>query len=97
MSGIPSWAVPGAKVVCVVEGERWTADGCDMPAELPQLGMVYTVARLRAHTNGLHLDLIEVATTKSFHINGFRPVVADDTEAELFRKRHIPSKTSVPV
>lgn len=93
-SSIPSWAVPGAKVVCVAASHEWDGVDTDIGPVCPQLGCVYSIARTRLHERGLHLALVEVPTRKMFNVSGFRPVVSDDTEAQLFRAKRAPSRAA---
>ena len=49
MSGIPAWAVKGAKVVCV--DDDFPADAYHISERLPTKGQVYTVRDLERSDN----------------------------------------------
>jgi len=94
MSGIPSWARVGAKVVCIGDGggpARWTDfDG-------PTKGHVYTISRvlLNLDVMAVYVHLVEIARGPTarlwwgddvgYDINRFRPLITqqDDIEAHF--------------
>lgn len=98
-AGIPSWAVPGAKVVCVELGGQPVERLPGWPAASPaMLGCVYTIA----HTDWVIWEgkkfgicwLVERSPDTAYAITLFRPVVDDDTEAKLFREKRAPSRAA---
>lgn len=87
---IPSWAVKGAKVVCVDDtaAVRW-ADG-----EAPVLGAIYTIDRVRVLLSGtVVLDLVELRRHPisiahhsgqcGYGIRRFRPLVTRTAEQDV--------------
>lgn len=90
---IPSWAVPGAKVVCVKEGEWGLLIGSDPRPpkwQMPVFSMVYTVSWAFMDGDGQWLVLSDMSPEDAWAIRFFRPVVNDTTEATLFRAKHQP-------
>lgn len=99
MSGIPHWAVKGARVVCVddepIFGSVWLGDG-------PREGAVYTIAGVRYLTSGAPvIDLVELMRClEAINEHGgdcgyavwrFRPLIEDSDEdgieARIFRSK----------
>jgi hypothetical protein len=93
-SSIPSWAVPGAKVVCVIDRDWQEFDGKGVPAShFPVPGAVYTIAHVIKRLRTVFLVLKEIGLGGWF-VGSFRPVVSDDTEAQLFRAKRAPSRAA---
>ena len=97
--GAPSWAVPGAQVVCVKIG-RWESLGGIDHGVGPTFGQVLTIRSVWAgpdHIGESHsfLEFPEFAG-RCYLVNYFRPVVNDTTEAELFRARRTPHPDPPP-
>lgn len=87
MSGIPSWATRGAKVVCISESYHDNfVDDVPRPVE----GRVYTIREALMRSGKPQVRLVEIdAGVASFHTERFRPVVPPKTEAEdLAHFRH---------
>lgn len=94
MDGIPSWAVPGAKVVCI-DNSRSNNFG---RREL-QLMAIYTIAAVRIQGDGKpacklsevrrEVLWIDATETVYFHLSRFRPLVDDDTEASIYRSKNL--------
>lgn len=89
MGGVPSWAVPGAKVVCI-KACGWTRFW-NAPPDLvpPRFGEVLTISAVREAIaiGWWYLSFAERDPQAIFAIENFAPVAEDDTEAELFRRR----------
>lgn len=91
---IPSWAKPGAKVVCVddIPDKGWHPDLGGL-----SVGSVYTIREIARHSSGaLGVRLVEIVRRlapadpweQPFAFRRFRPLVSTKTEAEdvaLFR------------
>lgn len=91
---IPSWAVKGAKVVCVdaepLDNHTWH------PSEAPKAGAVYTVARAFIHNGDAIVHLAELARELvsrklwgpecGYAIERFRPLIlrSQEQDMELF-------------
>jgi hypothetical protein len=99
VSGIPAWAVRGAKVVCVNGKARsiWTKGGW-----APQTDGVYTVERAFSDrgTGKVLLELREYVHDVPYHgwdITRFRPLVDDEAQERdvaIFR-HHLTQKPTV--
>jgi|DEB19_MinimDraft_3_1074340.scaffolds.fasta_scaffold118202_1 hypothetical protein len=90
MSGIPSWAVRGAKVVCVLDfTTARTVNDLGYTA-IPIVGQAYTVRRAYICRYGVPvIALREFEVDQYFDLRGFRPAVALKTESEdLAHFRH---------
>ena len=85
--GIPSWAVPGARVVCIAANGRWVRDGDRAVFDVaPRFGGVYRISRVSVEFDGVFLRLDDPALGgDEWDARWFRPAVDDATEAELFR------------
>ena len=87
MSGIPAWAVRGAKVVCI--SDRYHENFVD-DVPRPVCGNVYTIREALVRKGKPQVRLIEIDSgAASFHTNRFRPAVEPKSEAEdlaLFRQ-----------
>lgn len=88
MSGLPSWAVHGQKVVCVkIDG--WVNEHGESPSLVPpKFGEVATISMVRDYDDRWFLNLTEHHSEALFAIECFQPVAEDSTEAQLFRCRH---------
>lgn len=91
MSGIPTWARRGQKVVCVTGAGHWTVIDLDERGQnvpFPQIGLIYTISRVDLTGGWVGLELAELAEDCWFGYRGFAPVVEGDieVEAELFRQ-----------
>lgn len=96
---IPSWAVPGAKVVCV-KATPWVAANYNAMNEdgvyrRPRFGDVVTICAVVSLPDGYWLTFIEHDELDAFAVRHFRPVVADDIEATLFRSKRQPVSREV--
>lgn len=81
MSGIPSWAVRGAKVVCI-EAD-WIPDEQPlMPPRLPCLHEVLTIADI-VDVGDCWLAFDEIAGDWFFHVDSFRPLVTRSQEQDI--------------
>ena len=88
--GIPSWAVPGAKVVCIAGEGRWRAhDGGDVFTP-PLFGCVYTIIAVTHDAEGVFFAFDELPHDCIWSAAWFRPAVDDATEAKLFHARKAP-------
>ena len=100
MSTIPSWAIVGQAVVCVHDfGQAWTI-GNQGYLTRPVVGVVYHILSVEVkyvHGYGVAITiaLVEFEPDHGFDINGFRPVVRDQTEATIFRHLRQPRKIEV--
>lgn len=106
MSGIPSWARPGVKVVCVDDScgpkEEW------LPGEAPEKGQIYTIERAFSYSNDRvvlwlreiqrHPNVVIRWGDNGYFIHRFRPLTevseTDETEAELYHKKHLHARRS---
>jgi hypothetical protein len=98
MSGIPSWARVGAKVVCV-DGDfsRFPSKLLGCAPNRPVAGITYTVRRVREYPKGVFILLEEIRNPWSdygrwhgeaqFGLGRFRPLVAlEDDISTHFRQ-----------
>jgi len=92
---IPSWAVPGAKVVCVKVGPWNLLGGPPYYGPDPAFGEICTIERAIRDADGIWLALSGYDKHVNFRIAHFRPVVADDIEATLFRSKRQPVSREV--
>lgn len=102
MSGLPSWARVGAKVVCVTEHGRGLPSDWDAG---PQVGEVYTISRAYIGFVGALavpsitlaecpvIDLLTGQEWAGYDVDRFRPVVTieDDLEAHFTTLLHVPA------
>jgi hypothetical protein len=104
MSGLPSWARKGAKVVCI--NTNWRRGTLPWPTwlwakfvGLPIAGGVYTITDVGLHEydGGAALRLQGWGKI-GFHVDFFRPLLSDDNEIEtvLYRQRKGNKTHSVP-
>ncbi len=94
-SSIPSWAVPGAKVVCV-DGGNWLGlpHNVVQQRQRPVTGEALTIRKVWSWSGRVFLQFADAELGFSgFGVQKFRPVVDDDTEAQLFRKLRNPSRS----
>lgn len=82
MSGIPSWAVRGTKVVCVLP-----VPAVNLPVGVvaPEVGNVYTIREIITEDGEAYLLLVGIVNAvqdfadgtrePAFHVEGFRPLV----------------------
>ena len=106
MSGLPSWARVGAKVVCVDAacrpGRFWR------PSEAPTQGNIYTVAAAFFNPAGdPRIHLVELQRSPEtikvlgylagYRVERFRPLITleDDLEAHFRQLLHVPSTPKV--
>jgi hypothetical protein len=87
MSGIPSWAVKGARVVCV---EDLWAGRCTGWITPPCVGTIYTIEGVTAQScnewRGPFVTLVEIDSEPyGFELSAFRPLITleDDLEAHF--------------
>lgn len=91
MSGIPSWARVGAKVVCVQGSQPRPNSTYDLRSTMPIVGEVYTLRHVMATPKGAGVWLEEIVNPignpakgwngeTGFHLSCFRPVktIEDD-------------------
>lgn len=94
MSGVPSWAVRGQKVVCVQGTSLATTGEVNITS-----GDVFTIRDILANDDGVGLYLVEVVNPlrltwagqieRAYYIDRFRPLVTTKTVAEdLAHFRH---------
>jgi hypothetical protein len=80
--GIPSWAVKGAKVVCIER--NWFAAGpSDIDAPDPVFGEIYTIRGIIAdadYESGWGAWLTEFSECGCYDLIGFRPVHTLETD-----------------
>jgi hypothetical protein len=88
MSAIPSWAVRGAKVVCISD-VHWRLDDAN-PSDFPITGITYPVARceytieaVEAEGDDWWLMLVECGDDDIFNGRCFRPVSKRTTEQDI--------------
>lgn len=106
MSAIPSWAVRGAKVVCI--DNRWPEDTWYGAEVMPSLDTPYTIRAVRQHVGGeFGLLLAEIrnpvlyyadgAREAFFHIKRFRPLITqqDDIETHFKALLDVPEQVGV--
>lgn len=90
MSGIPSWAVPGAKVVCIkgFKPEDAINGKCHSFARLPRTGGLYIIKFAELHETDVG-PLCFIGLTAfggdGFDILQFRPLVSEADDLRLFR------------
>lgn len=97
MNGIPAWAVPGAKVVCVDGMPSWNYFK-GRPAKysaLPVLGEIYTISQAVWHQwpfrSGVGLHLLEIqraGKVSPYILERFRPLVTRSQEQDVAIFRH---------
>lgn len=87
MSGIPSWAVRGAKAVCVAD--RWNLT-CDELHRLPMIGEVLTVEGCFEDERGAGLWFEEIPVHQGlcsvphyWAVEAFRPLVTRSQEQDM--------------
>lgn len=91
MADLPSWARPGQRVVCVKVG-GWIRAHDAESSPSPTFGEVLTINyRGWSPPEGWFLGFHEMPPDDMYLIDAFRPVIDDDTEAELFRTKKRPS------
>jgi hypothetical protein len=97
---IPSWAVPGARVVCV-KNLRGNGYGTE---QVPEINKVYTVRELTSQDCLRVKEIVnplcryaEGDLEAAFKIHCFRPAVEPKTEAEDFAKfaHHLRTPASI--
>jgi hypothetical protein len=94
MSGIPAWAVKGAKVVCV-EPNPWWSTKAAAGVSSPVRGGVYTIRAVHADAEAIlveelhnpnrlvQLDGGHVVAEPCFAVWRFRPVVRRESDGEI--------------
>lgn len=105
MSGIPAWAVPGAKVVCVDDSPP-TSDKAHFHQKWLQAGNIYVIRAAYVGADGevgvclgeiVSVFRPELGREQGFYLRRFRPAVEPKSEAEdvaLF-KHHLDQKLPV--
>jgi hypothetical protein len=90
MSGAPSWAVRGQKVVCVATDDWINQHGRLSVLPRPRFGEIGTISSVTEYEDsGLwFIGLVEYAGEIMFAVERFRPAVEDEVEATLFRRKH---------
>jgi hypothetical protein len=98
MSGIPSWAVRGAKVVCV-DGGTPTCEGMELIGWVPVTGDTYTLSRVWCRRDGRVLcELKEQPRTSAAGgwglVGHFCPLITqqDDIEAHFKALLDVPEQ-----
>lgn len=93
--GIPSWAVPGARVVCIKVG-RWANLDGDDDGIGPSFGQIVTIAEVEPAPP--HLPEMQPSGInpvgypgRMYHVGHFRPLAEDDIEGELYRALRPPA------
>lgn len=90
MSGIPSWAKPGALLVCIKRDEWVLITGADAQYGKPRYREICTVADVHPFVDFWCVRL-EGYGHHLFNINRFRPLVDDandaETEREIYRRK----------
>lgn len=107
MSGIPSWARPGVKVVCV---RPPFGTGYDWESH-PEISGIYTIREVVVVGDRTGLRLVEIVNMEAayresftevvFLVHRFRPLTevseSDTTEATLFRKQRAMAPSDVEI
>jgi hypothetical protein len=95
---VPSWAVRGAKVVCV--DDDWTCDEIDTDLPDPVRGETYTIEGVDTDDDidfegGAGLYLAGFPDDAFYTIRNFRPLVTTKSEAEDLAhfRHHLTQKT----
>jgi hypothetical protein len=99
---LPSWAVPGAKVVCVDADSPGTRGSVWYPEDAIVTGETYTIFRVWNDFDGPVCSLVGRSRHRAsnfyerevgYHLRRFRPVVDtttdDEVEQRLFRKKRL--------
>ena len=82
MSGIPSWAVKGAKVVCINSRPPWWC-GVGDPVLVPVEGEVYEISALGDFGGQCGLLLVGMGELDFWHCRRFRPLVTRSQEQDI--------------
>lgn len=95
---VPSWAVPGKKVVTIrnfAEAQRIGDLGYRI---MPQIGVVYTIRATEDYPRhgAVAVFPCEFPVDHGFDLRGFRPLVNDDTEAQLYHEAKKHGKLKAP-
>lgn len=82
MGGLPAWAVPNARVVCVRDFGLASHHNDLGYRTMPVENSVYIIGRTRAHIDGRPtVTLREFEHNHWFDLTGFRPAVEPKSEA----------------
>ena len=95
MSGIPSWAVRGARVVCI-DASGFEGDFGDWGGTYPVLNGVYTIRGFDTDFGGFLL--VEIPGPAAWSYRRFKPAVTarDDLEAHFTSLLHQPVSIKEP-
>jgi hypothetical protein len=91
MTHIPSWAIPGAKVVCIGSGfvDQWVdQDETCLPDASPTYGAVYEIMAIKRFGDDVGLRLVGLHELDWFDSDEFRPLTksTQEQDLELFNK-----------
>ena len=98
MSGIPSWAVKGARVVCVSDYWDSHLDAMDLPN--PVRGEIYVIDSVDKDENatgGIGVYLVGFPEDAFYSLENFRPVktIEDDISEHFAVYLKTPVRTSI--
>lgn len=84
MSQIPSWAIKGAKVVCI--SDDWRLNDA-LPIRVPTVREVFTIEFVALDSDGVLLGLVEYPAEADgfwcFEVENFAPLVTRSQEQDI--------------